>query len=387
AYKVCDLVSSLSQKQAQVRVMLTQGAEGFIAPLTLATLARHPAYTDREFWHHGQGRPLHIELGEWAEAVVIAPLTANTLSKMALGLADNLLTNVVLATAAPLLLAPAMNTTMWEQPAIQAHWQHLTNRYWTLAPASGRLACDAVGAGRLPPLPLLEETLAALLWTGGRQDWQGRQVLVTGGPTREFWDPVRLLTNPATGRMGLAVANAAAARGADVTYIYGGELPADPHPRVQRIPIDSAAELLQALEGVFPRVDTVFMAAAVSDVRPAVFSASKRPKQDLELLLPLEPVPDLLKLLAQRNQAYAPRKLLIGWAAQTGDPRPAARQKRLEKGLDAIIANPIDHPQAGFAATTNQGFWITADQEVALPLTSKIEMAQRILDLALTLHR
>jgi len=387
AYKVCDLVSSLAQKQAQVRVVMTAAAQAFIPALTLATLSRHAAYGDADFWQSSHGRPLHIELAEWAEAVVIAPLTANTLAKLSLGLADNLLTNVVLATSAPLLLAPAMNTTMWTQPVIQSHWQRLSQAHWTLSPAEGRLACDAVGTGRLVEMDILEETLAALLWTGGKQDWRGHRVLVTGGATREFWDPVRFLSNPATGRMGLAVANGAAARGAEVVYCYGGELPGGIHPAVTGIPIGSGADLLQAMERVFAQVDTVLMAAAVSDVRPATVSQEKRPKQDLGLSLPLEPVPDLIQVLSERNQSCVPRKILVGWAAQTGDLLPPARQKRIQKGLDAIVANPVDQPQAGFAVPTNQGVWITANQEIFLPWGTKTEMAHRILDLTLELHQ
>ncbi|GAB4216261.1 MAG: bifunctional phosphopantothenoylcysteine decarboxylase/phosphopantothenate--cysteine ligase CoaBC [Synechococcales cyanobacterium] len=382
AYRVCELVSALSQAGADVRVVLTAGAQAFISPLTLATLSRQVAYTDAEFWHYRQGRPLHIELAEWAEAILIAPLTANTLAKLALGLADNLLTNLCLATAAPLILAPAMNTDMWQQPTVQQHWGSLLQRHWGLTPSAGRLACDAVGVGRLVPVPVLEETLAAFLWTRGRRDWQGRTVLVTGGATREFWDPVRFLSNPASGRMGAAVANAVAARGAQVIYCYGSGDPPPLHPQVTGIPFTAAADLEALLDQYFPQVDTVLMAAAVSDVRPQSYHPHKQPKANLGSQIPLSPVPDLVQALAQRKQSG---QRIIAWAAQSGDPVPPAREKLHRKQVDAIVANAIDQPESGFGSEWNQGTWITPTQEIPLPHGTKVEMAHRILDLALTL--
>ena len=198
AYKVCQLVSFLAKAGAEVRVVLTQSATEFVTPLTFATLARHPAYTDADFWHRSAGRPLHIQLGDWADAIAIAPLTANTLAKLAYGLADNLLTNLLLASGCPVLLAPAMNTQMWEQPSVQRNWQQLLSdpRYCSMVPAQGRLACDAKGMGRLPEPEAIATKLLAMLWTHGVEDWSGQRVLVSGGGTREFVDAPLLATPP-----------------------------------------------------------------------------------------------------------------------------------------------------------------------------------------------
>ncbi len=217
AYKVCELVSSLFKAGAEVKIILTNCAQAFITPLTLATLSRHRAYTDADFWQPTHKRPLHIDLGEWAEVLVIAPLTANTLAKLAYGMADNLLTNTVLASKCPVLLAPAMNTEMWEQVAVQRNWQQLLvdKRYHGMQTSYGLLACDRVGAGRMAEPGEIFTHVRSLLHTQGRRDLLGKQVLISAGGTREYLDPVRFIGNPSTGKMGLALAQAALHRGAN----------------------------------------------------------------------------------------------------------------------------------------------------------------------------
>ncbi len=387
AYKTAALVSALAQQGAEIRVVLTRSAEQFISPLTFATLSRQPAFTDAEFWQSTRGRPLHIELGEWAEAMLIAPLSANTLGKLVYGLADNLLTNVVLASQCPVAVAPAMNTQMWKAKTVARNWQLLQQdpRFWALPTASGRLACDAVGQGRMLEPEALQEYVLALLWTGGHPDWQGKRVLVSAGGTREPIDAVRFIGNPASGRMGIALAVAAACRGASVTLVHGPlGIPFDPEPfGIQAFSVETAAQLEESLTTLFPQVDMLWMAAAVGDVRPLQSFAGKLPKAHLPEVLPLERIPDVVATLSQGKQ---PQQRLIGFAAQTGDPLPPAQEKLHQKGLDAMVANPIDQPGSGFASTHNQGYWIPrSGAPERIPSSPKQIMAHRLLDLALQL--
>jgi phosphopantothenoylcysteine decarboxylase/phosphopantothenate--cysteine ligase len=383
AYKVCSLISSLAKQDLDVRVFLTHQAQTFVSPLTFAALSRHAVYTDKEYWDYRQGRPLHIELAEWADALLIAPLSSNTLAKIAHGLADNLLTSVLLASTSPVLLAPAMNTQMWQAAPVQRNWTEILRdpRYWGVPPTAGRLACDTVGDGRLVEPQDLEEALFALCWTQGQQDWQGKQVLVTAGGTQEPIDTVRFIGNPASGRMGIALARAAAYRGAQVLLVHG---PLDPalipiQSNLNPLGVTSAADMQAVLTTHFPDSDVVLMAAAVGDVRPVTIAASKLAKADLPLQLQLELIPDLLLELSRRKR---PEQLLIGFAAQEGNILPAARDKLKRKGLDAIVANPIDQPQTGFGSDQNQAIFLTADRgEWEIPLCAKREMAHRLLDL------
>ena len=379
AYKVCEVVSTLFKAGVEVRVILTQASQEFITPLTVTTLSRHPAYTDQVFWQPTHNRPVHIELGEWAEVFVIAPLTANTLGKLAHGLADNLLTNTVLASRCPVLLAPAMNTDMWEQQSVQRNWQQLLSdqRYHSVGPGLGLLACDRVGAGRMAEPDEILTSIQSLLHTGGKRDLVGKRVLISTGGTREHLDPVRFIGNPSTGKMGLAVAQAAMHRGANVTLIHAPatwEVPTG----IRAIPVVSAAQMRQAMLECFPDADVIVMAAAVADVKPAEYAAEKLPKKLLPTSLPLEPVPDILAELGHRKQ---PHQRLIGFAAQTGDIVKPALQKLKEKKLDAIAANPIDQPDAGFGSDTNQAIFLDAQgSQLEIKPCSKLQMAHYLLD-------
>jgi phosphopantothenoylcysteine decarboxylase/phosphopantothenate--cysteine ligase len=382
AYKVCELVSSLAKAGEEVRVVLTAGAQRFITPLTLATLSRHPAYTDVDFWQPSHGRPLHIDLGEWAEVMILAPLTANTLAKLAHGLADNLLLNVILASTCPVLLVPAMNTDMWEQQSVQRNWQQIQAdlRYHSLAPGAGRLACDRVGPGRMAEPADMEAYGRSLLHTQGRRDWAGRRVLINAGGTREYLDPVRFIGNPSTGKMGVTLALAALHRGATVTLVHG---PLEPTllerlRGVHCIAVTSAQDMHRAMIAEFMTADYIFLAAAVADVAPATYAPHKLAKQDLPESLPLVSVPDIAADLGQRKQ---PAQKLIGFAAQTGEIVPPALAKLERKRLDAIVANPIDLPDSGFGSDRNQAVMLFATGEkVAIAPTSKLLMAHHILD-------
>jgi phosphopantothenoylcysteine decarboxylase/phosphopantothenate--cysteine ligase len=378
AYKVCEVVSTLAKEGADVRVLLTRNAQEFITPLTLATLSRHVAYTDQNFWSP-QPRPLHIELGEWAELLVIAPLTANTLAKLVYGLADNLLTNTVLASTCPILVAPAMNTGMWEQPTVQRNWQLLQAdaRYHRVGPDAGILACDRVGAGRMAaPLEILTH-VQSVLHTQGQRDLQGKRILISAGSTREYLDPVRFIGNPSTGKMGLALAQAALHRGAEVTLVHGPI--AEPVPSgVQAVSVTCAQDLEQAMQGHFPQADWIVMAAAVADVRPAQYSAQKLPKRDLPPSILLETVPDIVAGLSKLKQSH---QRLIGFAAQTGDIETPALEKLKQKGLDAIVANPIDQPNTGFGSDFNQAILLDwQGHRVEINRCTKLQLAHHLFD-------
>lgn len=382
AYKVCGVISALAKAGIAVRVILTQAGQSFIPALTVAALSRHAAYTDTDFWSAAQGQPLHIDLGEWADLLVIAPLSANTLGKLAHGLADNLLTNTVLASTCPVLLAPAMNTDMWQQTAVQRNWHILQAeaRYHAVGPGSGVLACDRVGTGRMAEPGDILAQIDSLLHTRGRRDLTGKHLLISTGSTREFLDPVRFIGNPASGKMGTALALAALHRGARVTLVHG-PMAADLQARlggVQTVPVITAEEMHRAMVTHLPQADWIMMAAAVADVKPTTYSPAKLAKADLPLALPLAPVPDIV---ADLNQRRHPRQRLIGFAAQTGNIVPPAWNKLQRKGLDAIVANPVDIPGSGFGSDRNQAVLIHADgEEEVFPPSSKLKLAHRIID-------
>jgi phosphopantothenoylcysteine decarboxylase / phosphopantothenate---cysteine ligase len=386
AYKVCEVMSHLAKAGVEVRAILTQAAQEFITPLTATTLCRHPAYTDQDFWQPSHPRPLHIELGEWADVILLAPLTAHTLAKLTHGLADDLLTNTILASTCPVLLAPAMNTTMWQQIAVQRNWQQLRqdDRYHRIGPEAGRLACDTVGTGRMVEPPHLISYLRSLLHTSGQRDLAGKQILISAGGTREYLDPVRFIGNPATGKMGLALGEAAWHRGAKVTLVHG-PMTAPVNSEIERVEVERSQQMEAALLAAFPQADWLMMAAAVADVKPAHYSAQKLPKHQLPQSLALEPVPDILAKLASLKQ---PHQRLVGFAAQTGDILPPARQKLIAKNLDAIVANPIDQPQTGFGSDQNQAVLIDKHgKERSIPLCSKLELAHALLDFVLELEQ
>jgi phosphopantothenoylcysteine decarboxylase/phosphopantothenate--cysteine ligase len=382
AYKVCEVISTLAKEGAEVRVILTDAAQEFIKPLTLSTLSRHLAYTDQSFWQATHPRPLHIDLGEWAEVFLLAPLTANTLAKLAHGLADNLLTNTVLASACPILLAPAMNTAMWEQQSVRWNWQLLQSdpRYHTAGPGTGLLACDRIGQGRMAEPAELLIHLQSLLYTRGSRDLIGKHILISAGGTREHLDPVRFIGNPSTGKMGVALAQASLHRGASVTVVHA---PMDSSlvamlQSVHLVPVVSAMEMHKALLEFFPDAHWTFMAAAVADVRPKIYSPEKLPKRSLPHSLLLTSVPDITAELSGYKQ---PHQRLIGFAAQTGDILPPALEKLRHKKLDAIAANPVDQPDSGFASDRNQAIFLdNQGRQLTIASCSKLHMAHQLLD-------
>jgi phosphopantothenoylcysteine decarboxylase / phosphopantothenate---cysteine ligase len=382
AYKVCEVISGLFKAGIEVKVILTESAQQFVTPLTVATLSRHPAYTDRDFWQPIHHRPLHIELGEWADLLLIAPLTANTLGKLAQGLADNLLTNTVLASTCPILLAPAMNTEMWDRVAVRRNWQLLSqdSRYHSAGPATGLLACDRVGAGRMSEPTEILPYITSLLHTHGTRDLLGKRVLISAGGTREFFDPVRFIGNPSTGKMGLALARAAAHRGAIVTLVHSNlaDAPIDDNIAIEMVAVVTSEQMQYEMLDRFNTADLVIMSAAVADVKPASYNIEKIPKKLMPTALELVAVPDIIAELSRRKQ---PHQKLIGFAAQTGDIITPALDKLQCKQLDVIVTNPIDLPDSGFGSDRNQAVLLkhNGDRVNILPC-SKLEMAHQILD-------
>ncbi len=382
AYKVCEVISQLFQAGVEVKVILTERARQFITPLTVSTLSRNHPYTDQDFWAPTHSPPLHIQLGEWADLLVIAPLTANTLSKLASGAGDNLLTNTVLASVCPVLLAPAMNTDMWEQVAVQRNWQLLQQdpRYHTIGPGAGLLACDRVGAGRMAEPTEIIAAVQSLLYTKGKRDLTGKRILISAGGTREHLDPVRFMGNPATGKMGVALARATVSRGGSITLVAGamdqGLLSI--LKSINIINVLSATEMSEAMFKCFPAADWIIMSAAVGDVKPANYASQKFDKQSLPSHLALEPVGDILAQLGERKQ---PHQKLIGFAAQTGEIVKPALEKLKRKKLDGIVANPIDKANAGFGSDTNEAVLLdTRGRQKLIESCSKLELAHHILD-------
>lgn len=388
AYKVCEMISALVKSGAEVKAILTPAAQEFITPLTITTLCRQPAYEDASLWQPHHTRPLHIELGEWADLLILAPLTANTLAKLAMGLADNLLTNTILASTAPTLVAPAMNTAMWHQPVVQRNWHQLLEdkRYHALGPAAGMLACDTVGEGRMAEPADLLTYIDSLLITKGKRDLKGKRILVSAGGTREHLDPVRFVGNPSSGKMGLALTLAAWYRGAEVQLVHGPlTTPLPTTPQLKTVGVTNSDEMHTAILKAYPQVDWTVMAAAVGDVKPAHYFPEKLPKNSLPTNLPLKPIPDILAELGQQKQ---PHQKLIGFAAQTGDIITPAQEKLERKRLDAIVANPIDQPQSGFGNDQNRAVFIdSAGHQVSIATCSKLHMAHQLLDFISDLDR
>jgi phosphopantothenoylcysteine decarboxylase/phosphopantothenate--cysteine ligase len=375
AYKAVELLRLLKKDGADVTVAMTANAKRFVGSATFQALSGHPVADD--LWTFNPGLPIeHLALVQGADLVIVAPATANVLAKMAAGIADDLAGTLLLAATAPLLVAPAMNTRMLEHPATQANLATLAARGVRVVPAeNGPLAAEGAGPGRLAAVETILQRARELL--GARADLAGRCVLVTAGPTREAIDPVRYLSNRSSGRMGLAIAAAAVRRGAEVRIVCGPiALPPPQGARV--VPVVTAEEMRAAVRGNLEGTDVVVMAAAVADFRPSAPAEGKIKKAGRDrLVLELEPTPDILAELG----ATPGRRLLVGFAAETGDPAPAAQRKLREKNLDLVVANDVSLPGAGFDTETNQvEIFVRDGRRVPVPLAPKPEVADRILD-------
>ena len=374
AYKMAHLASLLQQAGASVYVIMTKNATEFVSPLTFQTLSANQVVTDTfqapEYWNVE-----HVALAKLAEVFVIAPATANIIAKMAYGLADDMLSTTLLACTCPVLVSPAMNTRMYDHPATQSNLEVLRERgVRIIEPSSGRLACGDEGKGKLPdPADLVDRILLEIAC---KKDLAGKKILVTAGPTCEAIDPVRFITNHSSGKMGYAIARAAALRGAEVTLVSGPvglEAPAG----VKRVPITSAHDLFEAVTAVSGQQDIIIKAAAVADYRPASVSDEKIKKADNDLSIALERTEDTLQYLGSHKPEG---QILCGFAMETSDLENRARAKLHKKNLNMIVANNVKVAGAGFGTDTNVVTFITAEKTEQMEIMSKDQVAMRLLD-------
>ncbi len=374
AYKAAEIVRSLVKEGLDVHVVMTRNAQEFITPLTLQVLSGNPVWT--ETFHLTQEQEIgHISLVDRSSLLLIAPATANVLGKVAAGVADDLLTTMVCAaTRIPVIFAPSMNVNMYQNPITQENIERLKRfGYLFIEPEEGELACGYEGVGRLAdPGDIVEQVVGRL----APKDLTEEHILVTAGPTEEAIDPVRFLTNPSSGKMGYAIARAAAQRGAKVTLISGPTSCAPPLD-VELVRVRSAEEMRKAVMKAFPASTTVVMAAAVSDFAPASRAKQKVKKQDASLTVKMKTTPDILLELGQKKED----RLLIGFAAETQSLVKNARAKLEEKNLDLIVANDVSRKEIGFQSDSNQVKMIGKDGSISeLPLLPKRVLAHRVLD-------
>ena len=374
AYKIATLASMLVKQKATVLVLMTENATRFIAPLTFEALTGTRCMVDtfdRSFSFEIE----HVAVADRADLVLVAPASANVIAKMANGIADDMLTTTVLACRCPKLVAPAMNTGMYENPATQANLARLREYgVEVIDPACGRLACGAVGPGKMPePQQLLEHIQRHLAC---QKDMAGLHLLVTAGPTREALDPVRFITNHSTGRMGYELARAAMLRGAQVTLV-SGTTALEPPPFVELVRVESARQMHDAVMAAAPAQDVIIKAAAVADYRPAHTAGEKIKKSGADLTLELTRTPDIL---AELGAARRPGQFLCGFAMETRDLLDNARAKLEKKGADMIVANSLREAGAGFGGATNHVTLVEPTGCTELPLAGKDEVAHRILD-------
>lgn len=377
AYKAVEAVRLLQKAGAQVQVALTANAQAFVGPMTFQALTHAPVLT-RTLDAAEEMAIGHIAFAQRCDALLVAPCTANMLAKIAHGLGDDLVSTVLLAAPVgtlPVLIAPAMNTVMWDNPATQANLRVLRERgYTVLTPDAGALACGAVGPGRLPEP---EALVAAVIEALAPRPLTGRRVLITAGPTREPIDPARFLSNASTGKAGFAVALAAARAGAEVTVVHGPvSIPAP--PGVHAVPVTTAIEMHREVMARWSDADAVVMSAAVADYRPAEVHGQKVKKLDGPMTLTLVRNPDILAEVGHARTG--PHPVLVGFAAETGHPVAYARDKLVRKRCDLIVANDVTAPGAGFGTETNQVWFVTDEGEVALPLQAKATVGERIVD-------
>ena len=397
AYKIAALVSRLVREGAEVRVCMSDSAQQFVGPVTFRALTNKPVAVDMFTDLPESEAYEHLALARFAEVIVLAPATANTLAKLAHGMADNLVTTTILATTAPVLLAPAMNAVMWESPLTQANVARLREvGYHLIGPETGRLACGETGAGRMAEPEEIYAALVGLLTLGGTGvspvsaaagntgetpvppgPLAGKRVLITAGPTREWLDPVRFISNPSTGKMGLALAAEAAARGARVTVVLGPTAEAVP-AGVEAVRVETAEEMHEAVAARLAGTDVFIGAAAVADYRPEACAEQKVKKTGEPVELRLEPTVDILAEVAASAERPA---VVVGFAAESQDLAAQAAAKLERKGLDLIVANDITQAGAGFGSETNEVLIIDRGGKTEqVSRRSKAEVARRVIE-------
>lgn len=372
-YKACALTSKLVQKGANVKVVMTKGATQFVQPLTFQALSRNPVYIDA-FDEKNPKNIAHIDLADWANLVILAPATAHLLGKVANGLADDMLTTILLATQAPVYVAPAMNVHMYDHPAVKQNLKTLESYgYRFIEPGDGYLACGYVGKGRLEE----PENIIAVIERVESQDklFKNKKILITAGPTKESVDPVRFFTNHSSGKMGYALAEAAKNLGGEVTLI-SGPVNLDPIPGVQLIKVETAEEMYNAVMEHYKNQDLVIKSAAVADYRPKNQYNQKLKKSDGNLIIEMERTKDILKALGEIKE----KQYLVGFAAETNDLYFYGKKKLEDKNLNAIVINDISSDVAGFQSDLNEVRVLTKKgYDESFPLQSKKEVANKLL--------
>ncbi len=374
AYKACDILRRLKRLGAEVVVVMTENAKKFITPLTLETLSENEVVTEMFPKRRFVGIR-HVDLAGWADLILIAPATANLIGKIRSGIADDILTTIVISSKAPVLIAPAMNVNMYENPIFQENLSYLEKSgYRFVGPEVGELASGIVAKGRLAePETIVDEAVKLVT---RKRDFEGKSILVTASRTEEPLDPIRYLANRSSGKMGYAIACEAYQRGAKVTLISGpSNLP--PPSGLNFIQVKTAKEMLAAVRSAFKRADALIMAAAVSDFSPTLFSKNKIKKDQEEIILKLKPTVDILKEMGKKKK----EKILVGFSLETEDEIKNAKKKMTEKNLDLIVVNNPNVSGAGFEVDTNQVTLIDKrGRTEKLPLLSKKEVASKILD-------
>ena len=377
AYKIATLASMLKKQKANVKVIMTENATKFITPMTFETLTANKVYTDT-FDRNFEFKVDHIELGKWADVFLIAPASADVIGKLANGIADDMLTTTALAMRCPIVVSPAMNTTMYENKIVKHNMMKLrTYGMEVILPASGYLACGDTGAGKMPEPEVLLEYIKKSLYS--EKDLAGKKVCVSAGPTREAIDPVRYISNNSTGKMGVEVAKMAAYRGAKVTLVIG---PSDEFVPdfINRVDIKSAEDMYDEIMKISDSQDIIIKAAAVADYTPAKYSDEKIKKKDNELSIELSRTKDILKELGERKKENSKKQFLCGFSMETENMEENSKKKLKSKNVDMIVANNVKVEGAGFGTDTNVVTIYTKDKEIILDKLSKLEVAKKIFD-------
>ncbi|UJW58206.1 bifunctional phosphopantothenoylcysteine decarboxylase/phosphopantothenate--cysteine ligase CoaBC [Bacillus sp. A116_S68] len=375
-FKAAALTSKLVQEGYEVKVAMTSSAQEFVTPLTFQALSRDHVYTDT-FIEPDPAAIAHIDIADWADLVVVAPATANIIGKLANGIADDMLTTTLLAVTAPVMIAPAMNVHMYEHPAVKKNMKTLESfGYQFIEPDEGYLACGYTGKGRMAEPEDLLSMVNHHFIKKANLAWQGKNVVVTAGPTQEVIDPVRFFSNRSSGKMGYAIAEMAAARGAQVTLISGPVSLPMPHG-VKRVSVHNAAEMFSAVNDVFEHADVMIKAAAVADYKPKETFDQKVKKSTGDLMITMERTEDILKSLGERKS----HQILVGFAAESENIEAYAKKKLATKNLDVIAANSIVKEGSGFQGDTNElVLYFKNGREVSIPLTTKVAAANQLLD-------
>ena len=375
AYKMANVASTLVKKGADVHVIMTRNATNFINPITFETLTNHKCLVDT-FDRNFQYNVEHVSIAKAADVVLIAPATANVIGKIACGIADDMLTTTIMACTCPILVSPAMNTNMYNNEIFQDNMKRLeAYGYKIIEPGTGRLACGDVGAGKLPSEDILVEHIEKILLP--EQDMVGKKVLVTAGPTVEAIDPVRFISNHSTGKMGYAIANAAAARGAEVTLVSGPvHVKAD--AAVNVVNVTSAAQMFEEVKNRMEKQDIIIKAAAVADYTPEAVADNKIKKSDGEMSIKLKRTEEILKYIGEHKK---PGQIVCGFSMETENLIENSKAKLIKKNVDMIVANNLKVEGAGFGVDTNVVTIITRDDVKELPVMTKAEVADEILDI------